>query len=129
MKLKLVRDHKEPEYTIGDLSIDGTFFCNVLEDTVRPDGVKVYGKTAIPAGIYKIEFKHSPTFNRIMPYLVNVPGFTSVMMHWGNKAEDTLGCLLVGKNTIKGKVTESVKTFTALWEKIKDQTDLTIEIV
>lgn len=128
MKLKLFRAHKEPEYTIGDLSIDGKQFCNVLEDTVREPGIKIYGKTAIPEGTYKVEFRHSPAFNRDMPYLLDVPGFTSVMIHWGNTAEDTLGCLLVGKNTEKGKVTESIKTWTSLWEAIKDQTDLTIEI-
>lgn len=35
MKLLLKRKFKGPEYTIGDLFIDGKFFCNTLEDTVR----------------------------------------------------------------------------------------------
>ena len=128
MKLKLIRDHQKPDYTIGDLFIDGKFFCNVLEDTVRPKGVKIYGKTAIPAGTYNIIFKHSPTFNRLMPYLVGVPGFTDVMIHWGTRPADTLGCLLVGKNTVKGEVHESVNTFRALWGIIFGQTELSIEI-
>lgn len=138
MKLTLVREHLLPEYTIGSLLIDGEYFCDVLEDTVRDlnkngkfdnGEAKIYGKTAIPYGTYKIEFRHSPHFNRAMPYLVNVPEYTGVMIHWGNIPADTLGCLLVGSNTEKGKVTKSIITFTNLWERIKNETDLTIKIV
>ena len=65
MKLVLNRKFKSTSYTIGDLFIDGKFFCNTIEDTVRelpatcPDTTrgrsctckeKVYAQTAIPAG-------------------------------------------------------------------------------
>lgn len=138
MKLTLVREHLLPEYTIGNLLIDGEYFCDVLEDTVRDlnkngkfdnGEAKIYGKTAIPYGTYKIEFRHSPHFDRVMPYLINVPEYTGVMIHWGNIPADTLGCLLVGSNTEKGKVTQSKITFSNLWERIKNETDLTIKIV
>ena len=35
MKLVLNRKFKSTSYTIGDLFIDGKFFCNTIEDTVR----------------------------------------------------------------------------------------------
>lgn len=35
MKLTLNRKFRGPTYTIGDLSINGNFFCNTIEDTVR----------------------------------------------------------------------------------------------
>ena len=35
MKLTLNRKFKGQTYTIGDLSIDGKFFCNTIEDAVR----------------------------------------------------------------------------------------------
>lgn len=35
MKLTLNRKFKGQTYTIGDLSIDGKFFCNTIEDVVR----------------------------------------------------------------------------------------------
>lgn len=59
MKLLLERIYKDPTYTIGKLSIDGVHFCDVLEDVVRPDGVKVYGQTAIPKGTYEVLLTYS----------------------------------------------------------------------
>ena len=36
MKLVLTRVFKGPEYTIGKLTIDGVYFCDILEDAIRP---------------------------------------------------------------------------------------------
>ena len=111
MKLKLIRIYKAETYTIGNLYVDGELFCDVLEDKVRPNGEKVYGQTAIPAGTYKVILNMSNRFKCIMPLLLNVPNFEGIRIHSGNTSEDTHGCLLVGKNTEKGKVTDSRKTF------------------
>jgi hypothetical protein len=132
MKLELKRIFRGPEYTIGKLYIDGAYFCDTLEDPDRDlnrDGkfdngeVKVPGNTCVPNGTYDIEFKYSPTFSpkinkRYMPYLKDVPSFEAVMMHWGNTAEDTRGCILVGQNKVKGKVLNSIYTFKKLLNKI-----------
>lgn len=80
--------------TIGDLFFDGEFICSTLEDTIR--NVKLAKKTAIPAGKYKIELRHSNKFNRVMPFLLDVPFFDGIMIHWGNDADSTDGCVLVG---------------------------------
>ena len=114
MQIKIKRIFKGPDYTIGRLSIDGKYFCDTLEDTVRAPGVKIPGKTAIPAGKYKIKLTESLRFGRLMPRLENVPGFTGVLIHSGNTAEDTEGCILVGKNRVKGKVLDSRETFQKL---------------
>lgn len=141
MKLLLERKHLKETYTIGDLSIDNKLYCNVLEDVVRDynkdgdlsdDGEnKVYGKTAIPYGVYDIVLKYSPHFDRIMPYIENVPGFTNIMIHWGNDENDTLGCLIVGLNKVKGKVIESKKTFNELFERMceRESEGIQIEII
>ena len=118
MKLLLKRIYKGPEYTIGRLYIDGKYFCDTLEDTVRPDGMKIYGKTAIPAGTYKVELVPSYRFQRLMPMLLDVPNFSGILIHNGNTADDTDGCILVGKNKIKGKVIESRDTFAELVNKM-----------
>ena len=102
MKLTLKRIFKGEKYTIGDLYIDGTWFCNTLEDAIRD--VKVYGETAIPAGTYKVTITLSPRFRRWLPLLHDVPYFEGVRIlqgkHW---RKDTHGCILVGQNKIKGQ--------------------------
>ena len=109
MKLRVERLWKKPAYTVGRLFVDGKFFCNTLEDTVRDlsNEKKVYGKTAIPYGKYKVVYNWSPKFGRNLPRLLNVPAFEGILIHPGNTADDSAGCILVGRNTEVGRLTES----------------------
>lgn len=139
MKLTLRRVALKPTYTIGRLSIDGKYFCDTLEDKVRdfnkdgdlldPGEEKVYGETAIPYGTYKITISYSPRFRRNLPRLQNVKHFEGILIHPGNTSEDTHGCILVGVNTVKGRVVNSKATFDKLFEMIKNEKDLTIEVI
>jgi hypothetical protein len=52
----------------------------------------------IPTGKHKVIVDHSNRFNRDLPLLLNVAGFTGVRIHRGNTTKDTLGCILPGKN-------------------------------
>lgn len=123
MKLKLERHTKKPEYTIGKLYIDDQYFCDTLEDRVRLTSgmslsemrrLKVYGKTAIPDGTYKVVIDKSVKYGKRMPRLLNVPCFEGIRIHSGNVAEDTDGCILVGTNSEAGKVLASRETFNKL---------------
>lgn len=116
MKLKLERKYFKNTYTIGNLYVDGTFFSNTLEDKnrdVNKNGkfdngeTKVYGETCIPFGTYKIVVNMSPKFKRELPRLLNVPSFEGVLIHRGNTAKDSAGCILVGENKVVGKVINS----------------------
>ena len=116
MELRLERLWPKAEYTVGRLYVDGKLFCNTLEDKVADvnrngefDGLerKVPGKTAIPYGTYKIFYGWSPKFGRNLPRLLNVTAFDGILIHQGNTAEDSAGCILVGLNTEKGKLTQS----------------------
>lgn len=120
MLLEVKRLYKKDTYTIGKLYIDGVYFCDTLEDKVRNLNTekKVYGETAIPAGKYKIQVAVSSKFKREMPYLMNVPQFTGIMIHPGNTPEDSLGCILVGENKTKGGLINSRKYSDELNEKI-----------
>ena len=148
MKLTLKRIALKPTYTIGKLYIDDKYFCDTLEDTVRDlnkngkfdnGEKKIKGETAIPYGTYEIttnvvssRFKNrvwAKPYGGKIPRLINVQSFDGVLLHPGSSAEDTSGCLLVGKNTIVGRLTDSQKTFHALMQKIKNQKNLTIEII
>lgn len=142
MKLKLIRTFSGPEYTIGKLEINGSYYCDTLEDTNRDlnkngifDGAekKIPGKTCIPYGTYGITVTPSPKFGRDLPRLLKVPSFEGVLIHRGNSPEDTEGCILVGKNSIKGKVLNSTIYEVDLVKKMKEAISkgesITIEIV
>lgn len=112
---------------IGDLFIDGEFFCHTLEDEIRADGVKVYGKTAIQAGEYKLILTMSNRFKRLMPLLVDVPDFSGVRLHGGNTSKDSHGCPLIAFNTDYVKIWGTAER--SLTKLLKDSgEDHTIEI-
>lgn len=144
MKLLLNRIFKGSEYTIGRLYVDGEYFCDTLEDVVRvlpsecpntPKGIdckcsgKIKGKTAIPSGTYKVILSYSNRFKKVLPELLNVPHFLGIRIHSGNDTSDTEGCILVGQNSVKGKVLNSRATYNKLAELLEsDKDNLTIEI-
>lgn len=131
MNLELKRIFKGKDYTIGRLFIDGEYFCDTLEDPVRQlDSIddKIYSKTAIPAGKYKISMsivssKYSirKSYNWCggrLPRLLDVPFFEGILIHSGNTPDHTAGCILVGENKIKGQVINSMNTLKNLWVKL-----------
>ena len=110
MRLLLKRRFKGDGYTIGSLYVNGEKFCDTLEDRVRDlagGESKVPGETAIPEGRYRVIVNRSPKFGRDLPRLLDVPQFEGVLIHRGNSAEDSAGCILVGENKVKGKVINS----------------------
>ena len=146
MIITLKRIYCKGTYTLGALQIQtesnneyltNRYFCDTLEphaiDWRREE--KVAGKTAIPTGRYKVVMSYSKTYKRRMPYLLNVPHFTGIMIHTGNSPDDTRGCILVGKAvrpqkpeeenptgkaTVIGRLTDSRITFNKLYELIKE---------
>lgn len=153
MELKIVRKYCKKEYTIGHLYIDGKYFCDTLEDRVRDfnkdgdlnDGgeSKVYGETAIPYGRYKIAMNvASPKFGNkasyvwcggYLPRLLNVPHFDGILIHAGNYAKDSCGCILCGENKVKGGLINSMVTLKRLYAILKSSAangdEIWIEII
>lgn len=141
MVLQLIRKWKRDTYTIGKLIVDGVPFCETCEDKDRglkiADGLqeikkrKVYGETAIPWGTYVVRMDVvSPKYaardwyakncnGGRMPRIMDVPGWEGVLIHPGNSALDSLGCVLVGRNKVKGGLTQSKETFRALYGKMR----------
>ena len=116
MNLTLKRLNLTPNYTEGDLYVNGTYFCKTLEDTNRDlnkngkfdnDEKKVYGETCIPYGKYKVILSYSPKFKRELPEILEVPNFQGIRIHRGNKISDTLGCVLCGEKIKNGYLSNS----------------------
>ena len=139
MILTLKRIYTCKEYTIGHLYVDGSYICDTLEDTDRMldssmsldqiAKIKVKGMTAIPTGRYKVlmnivspKYSKSKYYMNIckgrVPRLDNVPGYSGVLIHVGNTAADTEGCLLLGYNKVKGQVINSKVAFERVYNKL-----------
>lgn len=151
MEIVLERKWKKPNYTIGILSIDGKRSCETLEDTDRGlkdsmsigqiKSLKKPHITAIPTGVYEVNLNTvSPKFGSRsfykevckgkVPRLLNVKGFDGILIHAGNKAEDTDGCILVGQNKVVGQVINSQVTFRELYKILSNSKDkITIKII
>jgi len=137
-KLRLNRIAKKETYTIGKLYIDDAYFCDTLEDKdrgLRQDmslseiqKIKVQDETAIPTGIYKVIVNQSPKFGRLLPRLLDVPGFEGVLIHRGNNDKHTSGCILVGENKVVGQLVNSTGYELKIVELLKNEKDITIDI-
>ena len=135
MELKLKRFAFKNTYTVGKLYVDGAYFCDTIEDKDRGldssmtveqiKAKKIASVTAIPTGRYAITLNVvSPKFkNRAqyafcsakLPRLIDVKGYDGVLIHIGNTAEESAGCILVGQNKVVGRVINSTETFKKLY--------------
>lgn len=129
MKIKVERKARKATYTIGKVTIDGKVFCDSLEDTDRgvtqlmpftPTSVgsiksywttaagkhidKIPGKTAIPTGLYDACSYYWDKFGCYVVMLLRVGGFTGILMHNGMTADNSEGCILLGKNNAVGRL-------------------------
>ena len=142
MKLRLERKYRCSNYCIDKLYINNEYFPDALEDPDRGltdsmsleeiKKIKIKGNTCIPYGTYTITLDVvSPKFstktyykevcNGKVPRLLNVKGFEGILIHVGEGSNGhrlTSGCLLVGRNTIKGGLTESKKYFQLLYNQM-----------
>jgi hypothetical protein len=134
LEISITRAPSVKGATIGRISIDG-LFLRTLEDEVREPMTgrpsdpaqleawvktwKIQNETAIPRGRYRIVLHDSPHFGCVLPMLVGVPGYDYVLIHWGNAAKDTEGCILVGTSTEANLIYHSKDAFKLLFPKIQ----------
>lgn len=138
MKILVRRIALKDGYTIGKMYLDGLYFCDTIEDTDRglrqtmtlPEiqRIKVMHKTAIPTGTYAVIVNVSPSKKRLLPRLLDVPGFEGILIHRGNTAEDSSGCIIVGENKVVGQVINSTTYENRLVDLLKMESKITIEI-
>lgn len=87
--------------TIGELTLEGNHLCFTLERPWLNNQVSV---SCIPKGDYRLTRRASPIVERTSGgefvegwEVSRVPGRTHIMIHPGNWAKDTEGCILVGE--------------------------------
>lgn len=153
MLLTLRRIKMKPgkQYQIGHLYVDGIYMCDTIEDIDRGltadmplqliMKIKVKKQTAIPRGKYRVlmnrvspKFSAKPYYWQFcrgkVPYLVNVPGFEGILIHMGATQNSSAGCIIVGMNTVVGRVTSSQECFEKLYKKmLTANDDIWIEIM
>lgn len=135
LRLQLLRYSSQSEYTLGLLFMidpDGTrrFLSYTLEDEART--MKVYAETRVPAGIFKVIFRtvggfhdrylnrFGPVFHKGMLWLQDVPGFEYILLHIGNDADDTAGCILLGDSAEPGFIGRSTNAYRRIYEPVRD---------
>ena len=136
MNLELIRKEFTDKSTIGELYINGKFFCFTLEDKDRGlqstdpliliNTKKIWGETAIPYGTYEVKLTMSNRFKRVLPILLNVKGYTGVRMHRGNTVEHSHGCPLVGYKKAYNTIFESTKAENDLMKELSKATETII---
>ncbi len=90
-KLEVIRYEYDADRAIGQVQINGAFFCYSLERPILP------GSLAIPEGTFPIDVRaFRGDEKKQYVHLENVPGRSGIAMHGGNEPKDSAGCILVG---------------------------------
>lgn len=136
MNLALTTQSVDTIATQGELDIDRVFECFTLELPYIDGSVG----SAIGEGTFPVILEPSPKFMRSldpwvkqyaeqMPHVVDIPGRSLIMFHWGNFAGDlpdtaaiehsnTEGCILVGRAQGDDFLRESRAAFDQFFGKI-----------
>ena len=141
MELIVKRKVFSEKSTIGELHINGSYFCFTLEDKDRDlyktqpiteiAQKKLFGVTAIPYGKYDLALTYSNRFQQYMPQVLNVPAFDGIRIHSGNTDVDSLGCILCGMRIGNDAIFDSKIAVNGLMKMLKSvekKEKITIEI-
>jgi len=134
MKLIVSRNEEHEGSTIGVMTNDGEHLCYTLEDGHQEE--KIPGETRIPQGTYDIDLRTFGGFDKRyskrygemhkgMLEVLDVPGFTNILIHTGNDKSHTRGCTLVGSSYSKMDdgffVTASRNAYKAIYPEIAEK--------
>lgn len=121
-EVKIKRIAFKDTYTIGKCTVDGEYISDTIEDKVRVLNSiedKIYGETAILAGTYNADIYFSKKFGYKVIRLFDVPYFSGILIHRGNTAKDSLGCIICGFNDKKGWVSRPTIAMNKLIEAVE----------
>lgn len=104
MNIRVDRDTTTDKSVTGTVYLDGQQMFWSLEPL-----------NCIPAGTYKVVTYPSPHFGRLMPLLVDVPGRSTIEIHWLNYPDESRGCIGLGLTRGKDFIGESRMAFDDFW--------------
>ena len=130
-RINITRTYRKNNWTIGKLYVNGSYVCNTLElhDSTYYGEDFVLGKSAIPVGVYTLATcVWSPKFNDFRPRITDFKYSKNILIHEGNKPEDTKGCILVGQcptrvNSEKRKVNSDGSTSSPTKRKVNSEAE------
>ena len=96
INLLIIRDTFTKESTIGELFLNGERMCDTLELPWKDNQKNI---SCIPEGVYKVRLRlarESATRDYLHLLIEDVPNRKWVLVHRGNYASDSRGCVLVG---------------------------------
>ena len=94
MQVRLTRLSSNPnEGTFGALVMGGSPVCLTLEPYWRENKRNI---SSIPSGQYICKRVESPTYGTTFE-VTNIEGRDDVLFHWGNRDNNTRGCILLGE--------------------------------
>ncbi|MEQ8577567.1 MAG: DUF5675 family protein [Balneola sp.] len=136
MKLTLVTYSPGKDDSLGIMFIDDQAHSFTLEDEERL--IKVPGETRIPRDTYEIKLRtyggfherylerFGPEFHKGMLELIDVPGFTDILIHILNDEKETDGCIGVGDGAFinrrkKGSLRDSTSAYKDLYQQVANE--------
>ena len=118
INLLLIRDTFSKESTIGELFLNGERICDTLENSWQDNQRNV---SCIPEGVYPVRLRlprESGTRDYIHLLVKEVKDRDYILIHIGNTAKDTSGCILVGLGTQQNIVSNSTLAMDLLIKEI-----------
>lgn len=99
--------------------------CHTYELPWRENNRNV---SCIPDGTYRVIKASSPRFGSVF-YFRDVPGRSGILIHPGNKAADTQGCILPGLDVHDTGVLYSKDAMVRLYKELPAEFDLIVRSV
>ena len=107
INILILREKFTDKSIIGRLFLNGESFCDTLELPYINNQKSI---SSIPIGVYKARLRlprESATRNYLHILIEDVPNRSYILIHRGNKPEDSRGCILVGMKNEQDFVSNS----------------------
>jgi hypothetical protein len=118
INLLIIREMFTEESIIGELFVNGELFCDTLELPYKDNQKSI---SSIPAGEYSVRMRYpreSATRDYLHLLVEDVPNRDFILVHRGNTARDSRGCILVGKGSQHNIVYNSTLAMDLLMKEI-----------